>query len=352
MRRIGRAAVMMMTLVLGFAGQTVGARQAPNPQEVYELIRTNLPGITDAQLQTAAVEGLVRQLQPRVWLAAEAPASGSPTAPALARTTIYAGPTAYFRIGSVRQGLAQALEAAYQDAARSNHLQGLVLDLRYADGEDYAAAGHVADLFIPDAQALLDWGGGSARSTAKTNAWRLPVAVLVNRETRAAAEALAAVLREVGAALIIGTNTAGRALITEGFKLQNGQELRIARAGIRLGGGTTLSAEGVPPDIAVAVSDAEERVAWNDPLTETGTGPGGGAFSRGATNTAAASTNRISSRLNEATLVRERSKRGSPAGTVKTVVAAEPAPTMRDAALARALDLIKALALVKELRTK
>jgi hypothetical protein len=34
---------------------------------------------------------------------------------------------------------------------------------------------------VPEAQSLLDWGDGSAQSTAKTNALRLPVAARMPR---------------------------------------------------------------------------------------------------------------------------------------------------------------------------
>jgi hypothetical protein len=153
--------------------------------------------------------------------------------------------------------------------------------------------------------------------------------------------------------LLIGTNTAGRAMIAEAFKLSNGQQLHIARAGVRLGGGTTLSAEGVCPDIAVVVGAAEERVSWDDPLKEFGSGTSGPPFARTATNPAAAGTNRAGAgRMNEATLVRERSKGAGAPTAARTPAAGDPAPVIRDAALARALDLIKALALIQELHAR
>jgi hypothetical protein len=345
------AAAAILLLVL--TGRPATARQAPDPREVYDLIRTNLAGITDAQLQTAAVEGLVKQLQPRVWLTPDTAGTNAPAVPLLCRTATYEGPTAYLRIGAVREGLARALETAFEQAVRSNGVKGLVLDLRFATGQDYAAAGRVADLFVATEQPLLDWGDGKAQSTTKTNALRLPVAVLVNRETQAAAEALAALLREFGAAVIIGTNTAGRAWVAEGFKLSNGQELRIARTGVRLGDGTILSAEGVQPDVTVAVSSAEEKAAWEDPFKDVGVGTNSATVARANATNSAAGTNRTSQpRLNEATLVRERSRGAGAPTNARPAVLVEPAPALRDAALARAVDLIKALALVNESRTK
>src|SRR5207237_8535096 len=125
---------------------------------------------------------------------------------------------------------------------------------RYAEGYDDAAAAAVADLFISKERPLLNWGSGSSRAKEKADALRLPVAVLVNHQTSGAAEALAAVIRETGTGLILGSRTAGQAAVAEEFPLKNGQRLRIATAPVQLGDGTALSAEGINPDITVQVT--------------------------------------------------------------------------------------------------
>jgi hypothetical protein len=348
---------MLLVLLALPAG---AARQAPDPQEVYDLIRTNLSGLTDAQLQTAAVEGLVKQLQPRVWLVEnESQSNAAAGSAALSKSALFDGGVGYFRLGQVSPSLARDLKSACAEMARTNALKGIVLDARFADGEDYAAACSTADLFVANEQPLLDWGAASAHSTAKTNALRLPVAVLVNHQTSQAAEALAAILRDVGAALVIGTNTAGRATIAEEFPLKNGQRLRIAKAGIKLGSGAALSLQGVKPDIEVAVNAAEEKRFWADPFKDlsASTNLVGDTGTSSSTNTVAASTNRPPRRrINEAELVRER-KEGTNLNDLLSgaresrATEAEP-PMVRDPVLARALDLIKGLALVKQWRTQ
>ena len=130
----------------------------------------------------------------------------------------------------------------------------MILDLRYAAGDDYASAAATAELFVKKDQPLLNWGNGMVRSKEKSDAISLPVAVLVNRQTAGAAEALAAVLRETGAGLILGSRTAGQAMIAQEFPLKNGERLRIATAPIQLGDGSALSAQGLKPDIAVEVA--------------------------------------------------------------------------------------------------
>ena len=71
----------------------------------------------------------------------------------------------------------------------------------------------------------MNWGNGMVRSKEKSDAIALPVAVLVNRQTAGAAEALAAVLRETGAGLILGGKTAGQAMVAQEFPLKNGDRL-------------------------------------------------------------------------------------------------------------------------------
>jgi len=350
-------AVLVVTALLagqGSARATIG--EPPSFREVYDLIRANLAGASDAGLEQAAVEGLVKQLQPRVQLVGRPNETNSEARQAaLSEAAVFDGPVAYFRIAKVGNGLAQDLRSAFEAMTRTNELKGLVLDLRFADGNDYAAAGSVADLFVSSDRLLLDWGTGAARSSAKTNAIKLPAAILVNRSTSEAAEALAAVLRDVGAGLILGTNTAGHALVMDEFELKNGQRLRIARTGIKLANGEALSLAGVKPDIEVALSLEDERVYWRDPykelLAKTNLATASGAS---GTNGAAGETNRPPRRrLNEADLVREH-REGFDFGTNVTLAGrreSEPEkPLVRDPVLARALDLIKGLAVVRQLR--
>src|SRR5690606_24520184 len=106
----------------------------------------------------------------------------------VSKVSVFDDSFAYLRIGKGEGGLNDNLKSAYQKLAATNKLKGVVLDLRYASGTDYAAASKTADLFIKAEQPLLHWGEASARSTAKTNAIGVPVAVLVNEQTSGAAE--------------------------------------------------------------------------------------------------------------------------------------------------------------------
>lgn len=323
----------------------LGAQQpaaAPDLQEVLELIRQNLPRTTDAELNRSAVNALVTGLAPRVMLVA---GDGNETAGStrlVTRTNRFDDGIAYVRVGSVARGLSDAVRAACDVASRSGSLKGLVLDLRFTGGEDYAAAAALADVFVRKERPLLNWGTGVTRAEQSGNELEVPVAVLINRQTSQAAEALAGALREAGVGLLLGSATAGRAMVYKEFPLKNGDRLRIAVGQVQLGDGSDVPAEGVKPDIAVEVSPTDENAYYADAFRLVG-GP--------ANVGDAGSTNRRV-RINEAELVRER--REGPRGGASPPTARRldpPAQVVYDPALARALDVLKGLAVVRQSRS-
>jgi hypothetical protein len=355
--RINSLLAVLLVLAGGQAGlrAEIKAEQAGGPdfKEVYDLIRTHLAGMTEGQLNQAAVGALVSGLAPRVSLVRKSAVPGTAGETALvSKSSVFDGDILYVRVGRVGEGLAKALSAACSKPGTTNKLRGLALDLRYAGGDDYAAAAEAADLFVRKEQPLLNWGSGMVRSKEKTDAITLPVAVLVNRQTAAAAEALAAALRETGAGLILGGKTAGQAMVAQEFPLKNGDRLRIATAPVQLGDGAALSAQGLKADIAVEVSPEDERAYYADAFKVaemTNLLASAGA----STNGLGGSTNRVVRRLrfNEAELVRER-REGLSEAELGALRAPEPEkPMVRDPALARALDLLRGLALVRQGRS-
>lgn len=355
MRRICK--VLVLTCVCGVVwhGQFAShasANALPSFQEVYELLRTNMPGTSLPELEHASVEGLLKRLGPRVELVYDRTNSGSFTpACALAATNLFDDSIVYFRISDVTSSLPSDLLSALEATKGTNKLSGMVLDLRFARGTNYAGAAKTADLFADSDGLLLDWGSGKVYATAKTNAVKVPVMALVNRETAGAAEALAALVRYLGVGIVIGTNTAGRIFAVDEFELTTGQRLRIARAQVKLGDGQPLPEDGLCPDIAVAVRPEDERVFLVDPYGQIA--PADGATQPGyLTNQTGGSsqTNRFQRRrLNEAELMREHMEGLRLGGRRPMIGPEEPEkPVVTDPVLARALDLLKGLAVLRQ----
>jgi hypothetical protein len=192
-----------------------------------------------------------------------------------------------------------------------------------------------------------------------------PLVVLVNGGTSGAAEALVAGLRKAGVALIIGSRTAGAAMTFKEFALKDGERLLIATTPVTVDG-QAMPSSGLKPDIAVAVNADEEHTLFDKPY---------GTLAQNA-NAAQAVSNRFLPYIDhtsEADLVRQKQKdlkslnvpaMGSRNGPVRVknddsdgdddsapLPAAVPQkPGLRDPVLARAVDLVKGLAVVREAR--
>jgi hypothetical protein len=338
-------------LALGSSSRAEGTNETPEFKEVYDLIRAHLPGISEADLNQAAIKGLVSALAPRVALAEDGQkAATSSEASLVSRSSLLDKTIAYVRIGRVGPGLAEAVRGAYTMLGATNKLVGLVLDLRYADGGDYAAIADVADLFASKEKPLLDWGNGMVSSKAKSNSIDVPVALLTNHRTSRAAEALAAVLRQMGTGLILGGKTAGEALITQDFPLKSGQHLRVATVPIRLGDGSSLLGQSIKPDIAVEVDPDRERAFFADAFKEVLKTNSPAIASMNATNQPDRSPRKT--KFNEAELVRERKEGILPdSDTEPTGRADLETPVIQDPVLARAMDLLQGLAVVRHGRS-
>jgi C-terminal processing protease CtpA/Prc len=350
----GCAVTQLFTIAATNMCGNMGIADAPPKfDEVYQLLRTNLKGVSQTNLDRAAVNGLIEQFPGQVMLVKESNnAAASNTPDTLSKATLYDDSYAYLRIGRVEGHLAEKLRAAYQDLARTNKVKGVILDLRFAAGGDYAAAAAAADCFLNSEQPLLEWGTGSASATRKTDAIAVPVAILVNSQTTGAAEALAAALREGNIGLILGGTTAGQANIFKEFALGNGEKLRISTAQIKLGDGTAL-AHGLRPDIAVETSLTDEKAYLEDPYKDLH--PPAPVANESAKISDSSATNQPVRRpTNEAELVREKragetADDESAAVDDQSAVAVEPGPpVIADAALARALDLLKGLAVLQQ----
>lgn len=329
----------------GFAAQ---APAAPDFNEVYQLLKQHLANTSDAELNRAAVEGLLSKLGSRVVMVDPAKEEASSSEPFITRTNTFDGDTLYLRFSRIDPGVAPATEKVLTTLRKPANWRGVVLDLRYADGRDYPAAAALADLFIKRNAPLLKWQNQVIKATASSADLSVPVAVLVNRETSGPAEAVAAILREAGAGLIIGSSTAGRAAEAREFTLANGRKLRIATAPLQLGDGSELPIKGITPDIAVSVSADDERYYYADAFRALPRADFLSGASLSLTNTV--TTNAPRRRINEADLVRDRRQGMRLDGPPEPRSDEPQVPVVNDPALARALDLLKGLAVVRQAR--
>jgi hypothetical protein len=304
--------------------------------EVFSLIRSNVVGISEAELSKAAALGLVEQLQGKVDLV-ESPSDAKNDLTLVTKTNLFDNSFGYIRVDHVAQGLGSKIS----ETLKAKKLKGLVLDLRFAKGQDYTAVADVVSLFSSEEKPILKWGDQAAKTSARSDAFEIPIAALINRQTVGAAEALAGALKEQHLALLIGSHTAGRAIVFDEFPLSTGQHLKIARTKVQLASGQEIGSAGIAPDITVEVDEKNERRWLEDPylpILKPGTPAGSAPFLTSVTN-------RIGRRLNGAEVARRHREELEDGET--SPESPRPAPAapkvVQDAALARALDFLKGL---------
>lgn len=337
----------------GFAGVAIAdTPKVPDFKEVYELLRTNVGGLDEKALNQAAVQGLLSQLEGRAVLVGgdrDLPASND--GPSVT-SSVYDRSYGYLRVNRMDPQADEQFRREYAKVS-TNKLKGLVIDLRHTSGQNYAAAVAIADMFLPNEQPLLDWGDGMRNSSAKSNPISMPVALLVNRKTAGAAEALAGAMRQAEIGLVLGSKTAGQATIAREFELSNGQRIRIGTTPVRLAQGKFLPAGGLGPDISVDVSSEDELKYYSDAYKDLARSNRVASVTGISTNELSLSlTNRRPRRVNEAELVRMQREGESfefPSLNPSREGPAGP-PTVQDPVLSRALDLLKGLAVVQQFR--
>jgi hypothetical protein len=355
MIRLGKFSLLLLFVCGGVFFRT--AASEPSFNEIYDLIRTNSV-LSESQLNRAAIEGLLNELRPKAVLVTNSDEPrATADAPFVTKSFILDGEIGYLRIVSVADGLADQVRSAWQKLGATNKLKGAIVDLRFADGTDYSAAAAAAELFPTKKPPTVDWGAGTREVKGGSELISIPAVVLVNGETSAASEALAAMLRNAEACLLLGNSTAGHALVTKDFSLNNGTTLRIATAPVKLNGSDISS---VQPDIEIAVSPKDERAFYAGEFLDIPK----------ISDIASMATNKVGTtnltmrrpRLNEAELVRAHRQGLNPDDIARSLDGRiEPAeltdqprvnvpatPVIRDPVLSRAVDLLKGLAIVRQ----
>ncbi|HUR46152.1 MAG TPA: S41 family peptidase [Candidatus Saccharimonadales bacterium] len=343
----------LLIFLCSLASHMAIANESLDLKEVMDLVRSNLAGAKDEEINRAAVQGLISQLAPRVSLVGtSADTTNVPSQKAVLSSTVYDSNYGYLRVGQMNAGSDEKILEACRGLLSSNQIKGLVFDLRYASGQDYPAALALADAFFSSEKPLMDYGDGMKKSAAKRDSIQLPLTLLVNGNTAGAPEAFVGALQQAGVGLVLGSRTAGMASIAREFPLKNGQKLRIATTPIKLGDGASFPQDGLKPDIQIEIPAEEEKVYFTDAfkvLPKTNQ-----VVAASSTSGKTSTTNRPPRhRMNEAELVRMTREGQNPDAEVASASrdAEPPRLLIHDPALARAIDLLKGLAVVQRPRS-
>lgn len=145
-------------------------------------------------------------------------------------------------------------------------INGIVLDLRTAKGDDEKAAAKLAGLFMGAVPVMrinetaVDELEIVPGGDAITN---VPVVVLISDTTEGTSEAIASAFYENKRGVLIGTPTAGRSRIATLIDLKNGGVLELLNKSVKTGKGNIIDGRGVFPLVCLSnIRNNQQREAF------------------------------------------------------------------------------------------
>ena len=238
-------------------------------EEVYQLTRQELRLVSPQQIDQAALQGLLEHLWPYVQMLPPTANTHSEQIKSFVR--VLKGRFVQIHPAAIEEGSYRTFRSLWKKQVGTNHIEGLVLDLRFTAGWDYQeAARWVGCLLGPGRRVVRvesEWIVST--SVRGPDVRRLPLVVLINSETRGAAEALAAACKANPRCLFIGGKTADEAYRFALHSLSDQRTLRIAVGKVQaFAGGVPVKA--LTPDLAVSVPLQVQRDYLKDPYTPRG----------------------------------------------------------------------------------
>jgi len=143
-----------------------------------------------------------------------------------------------------------------------------VLDLRGNPGGLLNASIEIARMWLDDGHIVktVDRKGLSEQTTANGTAiTKLPLAVLVDGNSASASEILTGALKDNKRAVVVGSQTFGKALVQSVHELGDGSGLAVTIAHYYTPNGTDINHKGIAPDIKLDLTQTQERQLASNP---------------------------------------------------------------------------------------
>ncbi len=175
----------------------------------------------------------------------------------------------YIRLGEFNAHAAEQMRKAIQDL-KAQRVDAFVLDLRSNPGGLLSSGIEIARMWLNRGTIVrtVDRDGKSVQAAANNSALTdLPLAVLVNGGSASASEILTGALQDNDRAVVVGTQTFGKALVQSVHSLSDGSGIAVTVARYLTPAGTDINHRGIAPDVPVNLTEQQVKDLSSRPNT-------------------------------------------------------------------------------------
>ncbi|AUT00160.1 peptidase S41 [Nostoc sp. CENA543] len=173
----------------------------------------------------------------------------------------------YIRLREFSSHAAEQMQRAIRDL-NGKKVDAFVLDLRGNPGGLLQASIEIARMWLDDGGIVRTVNRKGMNEDTKANRTaltKLPLAVLVDGNSASASEILTGALKDNKRAVVVGSQTFGKALVQSVHELSDGSGLAVTIAHYYTPNGTDINHKGITPDIKLDLTEAQERLLASNP---------------------------------------------------------------------------------------
>ena len=170
----------------------------------------------------------------------------------------------YLRVSQFQTTTAESFRTELKKLRDSDGFSGLILDLRNNPGGLLSSAISIADVFIEEGEIVSTKGRhkDNDKTYNATNSDLLegkPIIVLINAGSASASEIVAGALQDSKRALLLGTDTFGKASVQTVMKISEEEAIKLTTARYYTPSGRSIQAKGITPDVMVEYREFKKR---------------------------------------------------------------------------------------------
>lgn len=167
----------------------------------------------------------------------------------------------YIRIWGFENKTYEQFKDAY-DKLRAQNISGLIIDLRNNPGGFVDQALYIANLLVPESNALKLISRKGVEKVYKTTSNTqidIPLAVVVNQNSASSSEILSSIIKDSKKGVIVGAKTYGKGIVQTTKKLSFGGALSITTAKYYTESGVEIHKNGIEPNIKVELDEKDKN---------------------------------------------------------------------------------------------